>query len=100
MEAITGSCSTLGNPTSLLSACEKWRVARDTRYFITSKQARKVDAQRETQQKRLDAAKAYDFLIGVRRTSQVKYKILKIEPEQIFLASNSLKECAWILSLV
>jgi hypothetical protein len=28
------------------------RVARDTRYFTTSKQARKVDAQREKQQKR------------------------------------------------
>jgi hypothetical protein len=31
------------------------RVARDTRYFTTSKQARKVDAQREKQQKRLEA---------------------------------------------
>jgi adenine deaminase len=76
------------------------RVARDTRYFTTSKQARKVDAQREKQQKRLEAAKVSDFLIEVKRTNQAKYKVLKIEPEQIFLASNRLKECAWILRLV
>jgi hypothetical protein len=76
------------------------RVARDTRYFTTSKQARKGAAQREKQQKWLEAAKVSDFLIEVKRTNQVKYKVLTIEPERLFFASNSLKECAWILRLV